>query len=129
MREIKFRAWLQGRMIYITTDDDYFIDGDGRLVKIEQNENGCKYQGFEDCECNLMQYTGLKDKDGREIYEGDIVRVHEGEDFIWTEQVIENSGGYWVDENYLGAIHSFCEVVGNIYKNPELLEELQNETK
>lgn len=129
MREIKFRAWLKGRMVYITPDDDYFIDGDGRLVKIEQSENGCNYQGFEGFECNLMQYTGLKDKDDREIYEGDIVRVHEGEDFIWTEQVIENSGGYWVDENYLGAIHSFCEVIGNIYEHNHLLEESQNGTK
>nr|WP_054550334.1 YopX family protein [Lysinibacillus sphaericus] len=123
-REIKFRAWLKGRMVYITPDDDYFIDGDGRLVKIEQIENGCNYQGFEDYECNLMQYTGLKDKNGKEIYEGDIVsgwkdsHWHDGKDRVLKE--VE-----WTDElagfNIIQIEMRTCEVIGNIYEHSHLL--------
>ncbi|WP_421924850.1 YopX family protein [Lysinibacillus capsici] len=120
MREIKFRAWdkVEKRFWYFTLQ--------------EILERRMSYRGSWDEKVLIgekTQYTGLKDKDDCEIYKGDIVRVHEGEDFIWTEQVIENSGGYWVDENYLGAIHSFCEVIGNIYEHNHLLEESQNGTK
>lgn len=130
-REIKFRAWLKGRMVYITPDDDYFIDGDGRLVKIEQIENGCNYQGFEDYECNLMQYTGLKDKHGKEIYEGDIVKFHYKRVIYKIGPVVWNDMfGSWdidctdfVAYKSLGKFNSVSEVIGNIYENPELLEE------
>lgn len=126
MREIKFRVWepCNEKMHHL----------DFALYKFDGGLNSHKFvlppnrQGFQNPystmnleAVKIMQYTRLKDKNGKEIYEGDIVRVHEDEDFIWTEQVLENGGGYWVDENYLGAIHSFCEVIGNIYENLELL--------
>lgn len=130
MRDIRFRAWLKGRMVYFTPDDDYFIDGDGRLVKIAQIENGCNYQGFEDYECNLMQFTGLKDKDCKDIFEVDIVKVEipvvsVNEDFIGQVKMLE--GRWWVD-NGNDAIPLWSEineitVLGNIYENPELMEE------
>ena len=129
MREIKFRAWLKGRMVYITPDDDYFIDGDGRLVKIEQNENGCKYQGFEDRECNLMQYTGLKDKNGKEIFEGDVIVTSAKPGS--KKYVVEYSehGEWCIGIFLLSSSYDTCEVIGNMYENPELLEESQNGTK
>lgn len=128
MRDIRFRAWLKGRMVYFTPDDDYFIDGDGRLVMIEQIENGCNYQGFEDYECNLMQFTGLKDKDCKDIFEADIVKVEIpvvsiNEDFVGQVKMLE--GRWWVDNGH-DAIPLWSEineinVLGNIYENPELL--------
>ncbi|MYL44615.1 hypothetical protein GLV94_03070 [Virgibacillus halodenitrificans] len=66
----------------------------------------------------LREYTGLKDKKGKEIYEGDIVDV----DNTWRNKVEFYKGCFMVDEDVLGAIHSFSEVIGNIYVNPELLE-------
>jgi len=137
-REFKFRAWLQGSMLYITPSDDYFIDGDGKLVKIEQHYSGCTYEVFENHECNLMQYTGLKDKNGKEIYEGDIIEYNDfnslrtgghAEDKIIVGKVIFSCGMWMVGENncdhdlYEGLVNDKeLEIIGNIYENPELLE-------
>jgi len=101
MREIKFRAW-DGREIFqamLTVAPDGIINPTS---------------------IDLMQYTGLKDKNGKEIYEGDIIRVYDGE----NTEVYYDDGcflvlGFRADELYLH--EDTCEVVGNIYENPELL--------
>lgn len=74
-----------------------------------------------------MQYTGLNDKNGKEIYEGDIVQFtieHEEEidDVTYKEAVHFSEGCFNVDgEVPLNAFSDECEVIGNIYENPELL--------
>ena len=82
----------------------------------------------------LMQSTGLKDKNGKEIYEGDIVKYKAGCN-TFTEEVAydKNFGGFGVRDANADIIFTFweltedidlisLEVVGNIYENPELLE-------
>jgi len=61
----------------------------------------------------LMQFTGLKDKNGEEIYEGDIVKEDNGTLLeVW-----------WASGTWMGcARYEYCEVIGNIYENPELLK-------
>lgn len=75
---------------------------------------------------HLMQYTGLKDKNGVEIYEGDIVRNELYEVFL-VEYVGEHWFGYVLvqtDETWCGHLYEYdeYEIIGNIYDNPDLLE-------
>lgn len=82
----------------------------------------------------VMQSTGLKDKNGNEIFEGDVIKYKSGWK-IFTEEVAynKNLGGFGVVDADAGIIFAFgelfehinlgsLEVVGNIYENPELLE-------
>lgn len=129
MREIKFRAWdkVENTMCYFDNphwilDTLKLMFGDNGL-HVYNLQNG---SGGDDYE--LMQYTGLKDKNGKEIYEGDIVKRPNGD----TGDVIWFKGGYWgVNSEFSDWSYMFdCnepenhEVIGNIYESKELLQSL-----
>ena len=113
MREIKFRAWdkthigvgvLAPRMWYVSKEEDDF-DFNKELRKPD---------------VVLMQYTGLKDKKGVEIYEGDILESK----VYGTADVKYIDSGFWLIDKKDGQ-HYFPherKVIGNIYENPDLLE-------
>lgn len=94
-------------------------------------EDGNKSHFFDQEDGILMQYTGLKDKNGKEIYEGDVVKVmcDDDEESAVTQEVKWSKwGGYFCDEemagDYLPALGNpelTIEVIGNIYENPELI--------
>lgn len=125
----KFRAWdkEENRMI-----DDYevFISSDG-CAYYNHYEGGLRDLGLD---VEFMQSTGLKDKNGVEIFEGDIVRVtdeDESTDFCdggtGTINGLDELFMWYIDgdvENGLFDINSsyYIEVIGNIYENHELLE-------
>jgi uncharacterized phage protein (TIGR01671 family) len=131
MKEIKFRAWdKMNKKIFYLEHKEIFYDLNDRnnlnLVFYKTNDKIID-EGIGDFE--LMQYTGLKDKNGKEIYEGDIVEIEEtGETYIVEFDIKkakyifrDNCGtGHNFDFNYYG---NTFEVIGNIYENPELLEE------
>ena len=129
MRTIKFRVWTGNRMLYdcgvVTKGNKILVQDKGKL--------------------NLsipMQFTGLKDVFGKEIYEDDIVKYKKG---IWkvnfdmgkfslfsdlsnlSTSIIEDSIMPKTEEqeiaDKLGVWWTSCEVIGNIYENPELLED------
>lgn len=128
MREIKFRVWdLETRTMYSVED----IRLRGCKTVILQHNRKRRVPLYSIC---LMQYTGVKDKNGVEIYEGDIIRGHTGR--YQVDCVVRWSMGNCgfiaeptiTDRTYLclnpGSTKSY-EVIGNIYENPELVS---NET-
>ena len=143
MREIKFRAWdkKENKLVYELesefTDTGlrfYSIDMDGDIGYIESvtgcDETNLDFGTIKD-RFMLMQYTGLKDKNGKEIYEGDIVKAN-FDDIKYKEikefnsEVIFGYGQFYVCHNSIVYpvfdIFAHIEMIGNIYENPELMK-------
>ena len=120
-REIKFRAWdKQGKRFVpdVYEEDPFEIYLDGTYLGM----TGFDWEGAE--RFDIMQYTGIKDTDGKEIWEGDIVKDRRS-----VGVVIYNAPYFdaeWkvgpVRYDYDNALMYGVEVIGNIYENPELLE-------
>nr|DAN82678.1 MAG TPA: YopX protein [Caudoviricetes sp.]DAT30387.1 MAG TPA: YopX protein [Caudoviricetes sp.] len=125
----KFRAWHKelGRMMLI--EIMYFFFFDNELEELELNDPVMNdHISVYPDEIVLMQSTGLKDKNGKEIFEGDVVKMAKD---VYSEpthyEVVRYRGGaYRLESKQHGCElwlrHTNCEIVGNIYENPELLE-------
>ena len=133
MREIKFRAWLKEdkKMVNVETMD--FKDKSMQYLEKSEIVNAYLLRRviFDDIE--LMQYTGLKDKNGAEIYDGDIVLVELSGTSTWYKTVVKFKEGAFITslidgEDYFyifnrGFDSNDFEILGNIYENKNLLEE------
>lgn len=133
-REIKFRTWdsVHNKMIYLKDVALCGYDNEFDVYELYFEENNLKCRGYDDfdddfggtivneTELPIMEYTGLKDKNGVEVYEGDKVKAK----FYGKEVVGEigfNSGCFllWnscVSDNQL-FIFTDIEVIGNVYEN------------
>jgi len=124
-REIKFRAWDKRTRKMI--DTGFHILGETTCFDLIYQY--CMEHGKRKDECGLqrinsvviMQYTGLKDRNGKEIYEGDILRGRSG--FYPVSWDIEYASFMAVNNYAFINTSSWCkkEIIGNIYENPELL--------
>ncbi len=134
MREIKFRAWDKDGKIMVFSMDGFVEDFDVFSIG-----DWCNKAGYE-----LMQYTGLKDVNGKEIYEGDVVEWDDNSKGRWRRRCVvgwEQShytlNGYFYDANIKGSkrhaiefsFGSFMyesdgelEVIGNIHEHSQLME-------
>ena len=122
MREIKFRAWDKVNKEMVLNDSFYELQKWNRTEK--------ELEDFE-----LMQYTGLKDKNGKEIYEGDVVKSSSGSKNIigvvkyrfqnMPKFVLYDTEGKFLSDilDHMDDAHCLFEVIGNIYEHSRLLKD------
>lgn len=132
MREIRFRAWSKSykKMVYFDLRGRNIVCGDiydGLALCDESFDRGFEYLNSDD-EFVVMQYTGLQDKNGKKIFEGDILLgkysygLKQREIVEWLKSFTGFSPFNRYDSDF-GDYYEIgrCEVIGNIYENPELL--------
>jgi uncharacterized phage protein (TIGR01671 family) len=120
MREIKFRAWNKETKSMRIVDNMQLDNSKVNLVFMENGE--LAPESFLRENLILLQFTGLKDEDGKEIYEGDIVQKgFEKYQIEWQYTSFgintRNYGWQLLDE------FTDLKIIGNIYENPELLSQ------
>lgn len=121
MREHKYRAWDKkqkkwlGPNLHMSVTDGclWWQFGYGcEILSVEEREN-----------IELVEDTGLKDENGKEIYEGDILRIF---DRNYEVKIIETDSKMYIEYGYPdehnGPCNFWSEIIGNIYENPELME-------
>ena len=118
----KFRAYDGGSLNRMYQPDEVMV-GNGDIWIIDEDSVAGEWIVNNDLE--LMQSTGLFDKNGKEIFEGDIVSIDTDEFGLLV--VKYETGIYWLTEDeqcveHLSDYYKYVSVIGNIYENPELLE-------
>lgn len=122
-KEIKYRAWdkLNNRMVKVWgISFKAWKDDEINFVTVEYDDGTYQLSGTD---VELLQFTGLLDKNGKEIYESDIL-FYQYEDIPYEYVKWDvDSGGWTTSENGLMAqdLTDNAEILGNIYENPELL--------
>lgn len=117
MRELRFRAWVKSEECYMGK----WIDTQYPVTFSAVNEVA---EYYSDNDLVVEQYTGLKDKNGKEIYEGDIVSYRGNNYQIkWCKASFayiasSNNQYYWLSPSK----STVFEVIGNTYENPEMVE-------
>lgn len=134
MREIKFRAWDESSEVMISE----YVDGVDMFGELKVASFHSSAYGKTVPKLKLMQFTGLRDKNGREIYEGDIyqyvIQMNFDGRFLeskHTAVVCYENGAFCVGEFLLAeALEGDDEavIIGNIHENPFLLKGEPNET-
>lgn len=133
MRTIKFRAWNYD-----------ILKGVWRMYEWDEVKSNCmafftnpeRFTFFKPIKKPhvIMQFTGLTDKNGKEIYEGDIVKHFDHDGIIREIIFMKGSSGYWTGDEFISYASNYhfewkdlhksdnIEIIGNIHENPKLLK-------
>lgn len=139
MRKIKFRVWDKKEKAFIKSDNQYlqFVGHDNYFTFYPEEDKYPKDKNNLKEKLIIQQFTSLKDKNGREIYEGDILKQYLGPEkinssLLWEVQYFEERASFGVTsgncfeifEDVLFNDECSCEIeiIGNIFENPELLK-------
>ena len=120
-----FRAYDSGSLSYMYQPEEVMVC-DGNIWIID--EDSVAGEWIVNNDIHLMQSTGLKDKNGKEIFEGDVVKMSKDvySELTYYEVARHYGGAYRLESKQHGCElwlrHTDCEVVGNIYENKELLD-------
>ena len=128
-REIKYRIWRKDLKRYLDFTELYRLKINPLFSLVYSANTGI---GADICPQVFQQFTGLSDKNGKEIFEGDIIQQLEFEDWGDDQGTITRHVIQWRQFEYYGhyecgwyagycKIYKECEVVGNIFENPELI--------
>jgi uncharacterized phage protein (TIGR01671 family) len=131
-RELKFRLWRNNKKkMYFVTNLNFLMQGfeDSYEVEADYFDNDNEPYIIDNENNILEQYTGLNDKDGKEIYEGDIVQSTNHHPDKFEIRFVEGGFCAWwgndefpIDINHFYDSKGCCiKVIGNIHENPELL--------
>ncbi len=128
MREKKYRAWADGKMHYPTEEVWWYFSSTGYWsLNIGDGPGEIICDSLESENPHLMEYTGLKDKNDKEIFEGDIVSIGN----MGTYEIVFDEGDYSTGfrkkagENLTDIGKDFCtkfEIIGNVFETPEKVE-------
>lgn len=129
IRQLKFRIWSPSKNKFIDKSshhmDYYRIYGE-----TTQNLKACKFSCgewlYDLDDAIIQQFTGLKDKEGKEIYEGDIILFDHSAKYGAVKWISESDGwdysGWHSDNMDYGGMLQSCKVIGNMFENSELIK-------
>ena len=140
MREVEFKAWDRVNKKWVEMTDKITVFGEEGFIWdfiISFSAYNSLVLSADDFGFNVVQYTGLKDKNGKKIFEGDIIKTDYANGYMKDEVFVcewdsefgcwqfngryDNKFGDWVDCSLGGGSYPEMIVAGNIYENPELL--------
>ncbi len=131
-REIKFRAFYENKLYMqeYCGGFSYFIHNESTALSLES-----VFIAAESGKCTIQQYTGIKDKNGILIFEGDLVQYNQNSNYdgmnfevIWSDAsfgwVLKSKTGDYLTNQITpnGPRYNFLEVIGNVFENKELLK-------
>ena len=121
----RYRAWDGGSLCRMYSPEEVMVC-DSNIWVFDEDSEGNEWIVNNDL--SLMQSTGLTDKNGKEIFEGDVVKMAKNvySEPTYYEVARHRGGAYRLESKRYGCElwlrHADCEIAGNIYENPELLE-------
>ena len=132
MRQIKFRAWdiENKKMSKPFNFENVMSDGGyGDLYNAKIHDDIDAYEVHDDKKYSLMQFTGLTDKNGKEIYEGDLLKHNKNifkvrfssNQFVLLLRDIRKNNMNWRSLEWANNVQKYIEIIGNIHGNEELI--------